>query len=153
MQTNEGLAEPCFLAMSKSKNCLTPHQSSRSSPTASPHGGSSRARRPRALRNTVDLETFPRGGRWLHEVQTNEGLGGLLSMARLKTDSSAYPSSAECNRNGIRHTPREYVGHRPHLAALSFVCTKVQTSARSAEVERKRNGRSTFVAVICSFRS
>ncbi len=49
-----------------------------------------------------------------------------------KSTSFAHPSSAECNRNSIRHTPREYAGHRPHLASLSCVCAKAQTSARFA---------------------
>ncbi len=73
-----------------------------------PAGGSSRARDPRARRNTVVMDTFPRGGKVsTAKPLTNEGLGdffvldktkvnkiyNFLFEAKLKSESLANPSS------------------------------------------------------------
>ncbi len=98
-----GVSRALYLINVKLKGCLTPHQSTLS--TASPHGGSLSTRCPRAWQKHVGLEAFTHGGRWMHEVQTDEGLGdfNFLSETRFKSTSIAHHSSAECNRNGGRH--------------------------------------------------
>ncbi len=95
----------------------------------------------------------PVGGRWLHEVQPDEGLGGFLFAARLKSSSSATPSSVA---KGDSFPPRgKLKGAQPESSAKDCYLGNLPPTARifpRVVVERKRNGRSTFVARVCSFR-